>query len=143
MHELIKIADTDEKILLCSEVVLDLRPHITSENYLKVIKNMISKGYTLLYIETEGKAVAFAGYVRGFKLHRGDSIYIDDLNTLKEHRKFGYAGILMDAIFDFAKQNGISEIHLDSGVQRFDAHRFYLKRGFNITSHHFAIKINN
>jgi hypothetical protein len=30
---------------------------------------------------------------------------------------------------------------LDSGVQRFGAHRFYLRRRMNITSHHFAIDL--
>jgi hypothetical protein len=29
-------------------------------------------------------------------------------------------------------------IELDSGVQRFDAHRFYLRERFSITSHHFG-----
>jgi hypothetical protein len=33
---------------------------------------------------------------------------------------------------------GCGELHLDSGVQRFGAHRVYLKNGFDITSHHFA-----
>jgi hypothetical protein len=30
---------------------------------------------------------------------------------------------------------------LDSGVQRFGAHRFYLRRRMDITSHHFALDL--
>ena len=32
----------------------------------------------------------------------------------------------------------VSLIDLDSGVQRHDAHRFYLRERMAITSHHFA-----
>ena len=39
----------------------------------------------------------------------------------------------------YAKNEGCREIHLDSGVQRYGAHRFYLREGFNITSHHFVL----
>lgn len=38
-----------------------------------------------------------------------------------------------------ALATGCEQIHLDSGVQRFAAHRFYLREGFNIASHHFSI----
>jgi hypothetical protein len=34
---------------------------------------------------------------------------------------------------------GCRQLHLDSGVQRFGAHRFYLRAGFNIGGHHFSI----
>jgi hypothetical protein len=30
-------------------------------------------------------------------------------------------------------------LHLDSGVRRFDAHRFYLNKRMNISSHHFSM----
>jgi len=31
------------------------------------------------------------------------------------------------------------QLHLDSGVQRYMAHKFYLREGFIIASHHFSI----
>jgi hypothetical protein len=37
-----------------------------------------------------------------------------------------------------AQQAGCAQIHLDSGVQRFAAHGFYLRHRFSITSHHFG-----
>jgi hypothetical protein len=38
-----------------------------------------------------------------------------------------------------ARELGCSQLHLDSGVQRFTAHRFYVREGFKISSHHFSI----
>ena len=32
-------------------------------------------------------------------------------------------------------------LDLDSGVQRFPAHRFYLGQGMAITAHHFALDV--
>lgn len=34
------------------------------------------------------------------------------------------------------------ELHLDSGVQRYGAHRFYLRHGMDITSHHFRLVLS-
>lgn len=34
--------------------------------------------------------------------------------------------------------HGCEELHLDSGVQRFPAHRLYLKFGFDIGAHYFS-----
>ena len=41
-----------------------------------------------------------------------------------------------------ASERGLDQLHLDSGVQRHGAHRFYLAHRFAITSHHFAMELN-
>ena len=41
----------------------------------------------------------------------------------------------------WARKRECAELHLDSGVQRFGAHRFYLNHRMDITSHHFAIQL--
>jgi len=35
------------------------------------------------------------------------------------------------------------QLHLDSGVQRFSAHRFYLSKRMEISSHHFSLKLDS
>jgi GNAT superfamily N-acetyltransferase len=104
---------------------------------------MTGRGYHLIYIEDDGSAVAACGYRFTEHLHWGKSIYIDDLITLPAHRKKGYAKQLLDFVRNEALKTGCEQIHLDSGTNesRYDAHRFYLNYGFNITSHHFALKL--
>ena len=46
---------------------------------------------------------------------------------------------MLDWLKSYAQKNDCGQIHLDSGVQNFSAHRFYLREGFNIASHHFSI----
>jgi hypothetical protein len=50
-------------------------------------------------------------------------------------------GALFDWLVQLAREHECRELHLDSGVQRFDAHRFYLGKRMHITSHHFALKL--
>jgi len=40
-----------------------------------------------------------------------------------------------------ARAEGCAQFQLDSGVQRFGAHRFYLMKRMDITAHHFGLKL--
>lgn len=118
----------------------ELRPHIGEEEFAGIIQRMFKNGFHMIYAEDEnGEVVSVAGFEMGEKLHRGRYLYIDDLSTLPSARNKGYGSMLLDWIFDFAKKNNIDQVHLDSGVHRFDAHRLYLKKGFHISSHHFSL----
>ena len=132
------MADTDQKINMCWEVIHELRPHLIEADFVSLIKQLQQDKFTMIFIEESGRAVGAACFVEGVKLHRGKFIYIDDLSTLPSHRGKGLGTLLLDWIFDYAEKNSFNQVHLDSGVQRFDAHRLYLKYGFNITSHHFV-----
>ena len=63
-------------------------------------------------------------------------LYVDDLVTTSAARSRGVGGALLDELERRARQAGCSVLDLDSGVQRHDAHRFYLRRHMDITSHH-------
>lgn len=143
MNMKIQIATTDKEIVQCTDVLSALRPQLNSENIVPILKGMISRGYHLIFIEEDEKAVSAAGYRFTEHLHWGKAIYIDDLTTLSSQRKKGYAKYLLDYIVQQAKAHHCQQVHLDSGLMptRYDAHRLYLKYGFNITSHHFALNV--
>lgn len=134
------IADTDEKVLHCIDVIQSLRPHITNENLLSYFHKMKGQNYHIIYTEVNGKPVAFSGYRFITHFFSGDIIYIDDLGTLPEFRGKGFGSLLLDYIFDIAKQKNLDGVQLDSGHHRYDAHRLYLTKGFKIVSHHFNLK---
>lgn len=137
----IKKAKAKEDFLSCWEVVHKLRPHLNVETYLTLMLYMIDEGYKLIYIEEDGKAVSFCGYRHVTMLHRGRSIYIDDLCTLPEARGKGHAGALLNYVLEMARKEELQTVHLDSGHQRHAAHKLYLDKGFKITSHHFSRNI--
>lgn len=137
----IKIASTEEDILKCWDVLLALRPHLNNATFVSTVKEMIHEGYTLAYIEQDTKAVAAVGFRYLQFLYNGKHFYIDDLSTLAEYRGKGYAGQLLDFVIEKAKANGFKAVTLDSGYQRFDAHRLYLNKGFTLNCHHFSKNI--
>lgn len=134
----IKIAHSDSDILKCFKVIKELRPHLAEENFLSLIKKMMAEGYELAFIEENNRAVAAVGFRYLQLLYNGTQYYIDDLTTLPESRGRGYAGRLLDFVETLAREKGFNTVTLDSGHQRFDAHRLYLNKGFKIVAHHFS-----
>ncbi len=135
----VKLATSDEQIEAVCPVMLELRPQYDEQSLKQRIKLQQQQGYQLAYVEDNGNVLSAAGFVIGEKLAWGRHIYVDDLVTAAAHRSTGAGKLLMDWLKDFGRQQGCGQLHLDSGVQRFRAHRFYLREGFNINSHHFAI----
>src|SRR5437868_6523012 len=111
----IKIAESETDILKCFEVIHELRPHVTRENIVTILSGFMSRGYHLVYIEENGKAVCASGYRFAEHLHWGKAIYIDDLSTLPGARSKGYASQLLQFIFDEARKHQCDQVHLDSG----------------------------
>lgn len=139
----IRKAESDADILKCFDVMHELRPDLATDTIVSLLKGFMMRGYHLIYIEENGKAVCASGYRFTEHLYWGKAIYIDDLSTLPDARGKGYARQMLAYIVEIAKENQCDEVHLDSGcgANRYDAHRLYLNAGFNITSHHFAYKI--
>ena len=141
----IQEAKSDSEIQKCFLVMKELRPYLEEKSFIEKVKRMNGYGYQLIYIPNdEGVAVAAAGFRITELLHWGKAIYIDDLTTMSSERSKGHASKLLDHIRQIAIENSCGQIHLDSGcnASRYDAHRLYLKKGFNITSHHFALMVN-
>ncbi|MGQ0803476.1 MAG: GNAT family N-acetyltransferase [Actinomycetota bacterium] len=99
-----------------------------------------AEGYRLVgsFEEGEADAAAVAGFRFGHSLAWGHFLYVDDLITREAYRSHGHAGALMDWLVDEAGRLGCDQLHLDSGSQRHDAHRFYLAHGLLIPGFHFA-----
>jgi GNAT superfamily N-acetyltransferase len=134
----IKVCTSETDIQKCWQVIFELRPHLSANEFVPTVKEMMSEGYQLAFIEEGGIAVAAIGYRYLQYLYNGKHIYIDDLSTLPAARSKGYAGKLLDFVEAEASAKGYKAVTLDSGHQRFDAHRLYLNKGFIIVAHHFS-----
>lgn len=72
-----------------------------------------------------------------------DKIHINDIKPYNGNKRVkyfnkGYGAQLMNALLDYGKKNGISEIHGDLSIVDLDhkdrLHHFYQKFGFTITT---------
>lgn len=101
------------------------------------------EGYRLVgtFEDRHETPVAVAGFRLGHNLAWGRFLYVDDLVTRADRRSSGHGQRLLEWLIDEAKRLECDQLHLDSGVQRHDAHRFYRRRGLVATAHHFAMPI--
>ena len=138
----IREVSTPEAIVRCYPVLSQLRPHLTAEKLVAQIQEQrATQHYHLVAVLLDEVPVAVAGYRLGLCLSWGRFLYVDDLITDDAHRSGGHGGMLLDWLVDEGRRQGCGEFHLDSGVQRFAAHRFYLTKRMDITAHHFAMKL--
>ena len=133
-------ATTDEEILSTRDVMLQLRPHIVSDDYLPAVKRMMeSDGYHLAALQVDGIVRAVAGYRFMEMLYCGKILYVDDLNTDETSRSLGHGQNLMDWLKAEGRAHGCGQLHLDSGTHRESAHRFYFRERLTINAYHFHV----
>lgn len=137
----IRNAATDDEIRACHAVMIQLRPRYTIDELVARVRRQERDGYRLAMLLDDGRVTAVAGYRLGENLAWGRHIYVDDLVTDEALRSRGHGKRLLAWLIRVAGEAGCAELHLDSGVQRFAAHRFYLANGLEITSHHFRIAV--
>lgn len=134
----ILLAQTISQIQDCYPVMRQLRPHFTHDTFLAAVKEQSKDGYQLVYASAHGKVVAVAGFRLSRNLAWGKFLYIDDLITDEASRSKGYGKKLLDWLVAEARRQHCAQLHLDSGIQRKDAHRFYQREGLIFSSHHYG-----
>jgi GNAT superfamily N-acetyltransferase len=137
----IALAESDEDVARCFAVMLQLRPSLTRETFVARIRGLQQTGYQLAFLEDHGTVQAVAGYRIGDMLARGRHMYVDDLVTDTASRSKGYGAKLLRWLAERAREAGCRELHLDSGVQRTGAHRFYEREGMELASYHFRLRL--
>ena len=133
--------ETVEAIESAYPLITELRPHFDKETFIAQVKRQQKVGYQLIGLKKETHWVALAGVRLSENLAWGRFLYVDDLVTKQSEQSKGCGQKIMAHIVGYAKQEGCEMVHLDSGVHRFGAHRFYIKQGMDIKSHHFSVDI--
>ena len=126
-----------QKVVIDTKVLQTKLINITSllQLYLHI------KNYQLLgCFKSEGECIGAIGYTPDYRLSVGGKmIYIDDLVVDEKLRGQGIGDSLLKQVIETAKEQGCKAVVLDSGKQRTATHKFYLDRGFDITSYNFKL----
>jgi GNAT superfamily N-acetyltransferase len=129
------------------EAMRALRSDLESaEQFVKRVDEALRpSGYRLIGAFTHGRdqAVAVASARTGESLAWGRYLYVDDLCTVRDCRRQGHAGALLEWLVHEGRRLGCGQLHLDSGTgpPRFDAHRLYHRHGLVIYAHHFVLRL--
>ena len=138
---MIKIVDTDIEIDNCFSVIQQLRANLARDAFVTYVRTQMDEGYKLAYMEVESKVVCVAGFRIYHNLVAGKNLYVDDLVTSEAERSKGYGEEMISWLRELARAQNCVVFHLDSGVQRHRAHKFYLNQGMDIVSYHFLQKL--
>ena len=140
--EIIRVTDDAHEVIelgwlaRAEPVHRQLRPHIPAD-YARKMRGVFEGGGEMC-VAVIGEEVVGLAVFRSFEnTHMGRKFYVDDLVTDEAHRSSGVGHALMAFLQHLARSRGGTSIELDSGTQRTDAHRFYFREGFVITSFNF------
>jgi GNAT superfamily N-acetyltransferase len=141
MNSKINVAQSEQEISDCYVVMVELRPHIRRDEFTPMVKRLSEiAGFQLAYL-TDGEIKAVAGFRISEWLHGGKYLEIEDLVAKSGERSKGYGGELFDWLVEHARENNCLQVRLVSGVNRLDAHRFYLRKGMNLEAHYFSLNL--
>ncbi|MCC7075280.1 MAG: GNAT family N-acetyltransferase [Deltaproteobacteria bacterium] len=134
----IKIVETDAELRKTHRVMAQLRPHLNEEQYVAQVKRQQQgEHYHVVALYDDGEVRAVGGFRLGTSLAWGDYVYVDDLVSDETQRSHGHGATLLEWMGRYGKERGCVAMHLDSGVQRHAAHRFYLRERMDIVFYHF------
>lgn len=140
----VHLCQSDAETRACFPVMHQLRPHLTEEEFLDRVRRLEeSHGYLLAALFDGETARAVAGFRIAESLAWGRYLYVDDLVTDAACRGEGHGGQLLTWLVERAREAGCDELHLDSGVRRVDAHRFYEGHGLAQSSHHYRLRLED
>jgi GNAT superfamily N-acetyltransferase len=137
----IEIAGSDAEIDACFDAFQELRPHLIRGEFLSRVRRQQTQGYQVLALVADGRVPSAAGFRVGDFLAWGHILYVDDLTTMAAYRGRGYGEALMTWLIEYARTHDCDALHLDSGYARYAAHRLYLRKGLQLSSHHLAIAL--
>ena len=133
-----EIAPGDERLPAVFEVMRELRPHLSLDDFRRLYEQAQPEGYRVAAVFDDGVPRGVAGYRIITNLVSGRHMYVDDLVTAEPWRSHGYGRRLNEYLVDKARSEGCQSIQLDSAVHRGDAHRFYFREQYRVTSFHFG-----
>jgi GNAT superfamily N-acetyltransferase len=131
---------TAQEIGSTFSVMHELRPNLLEATYVADVQRLMSGGYRLM-AAADGELLAVAGFRVLESLAFGRFLYVDDLVTCEAARSRGAGRQLLSRLRELGRAEGCRELHLDSGVQRHAAHRFYLRERMDIICYHFREKL--
>lgn len=138
----ISIALTDNDIADCYPVMAELRPNITQDEFIPLVRHLEEiADFRLAFLRKDGDVKSVAGFRISEWLAGGKYLEVEDLVSTAAERSKGYGGALFDWIKRLAAESNCKQVRLVSNVRRVDAHRFYVQKGMKLEAHYFSINV--
>lgn len=129
---------TEEHLRWIYPIMQNLRPQYSEDEFVTYSRDLVLPSGAKMVAAVDACNVAAAATFRiAHSLAWGKYLYIDDLVVNEVQRSRGHGSALLNYLAEHGRAQGCGEMHLDSGTQRHDAHRFYLRERMDIVFFHF------
>jgi GNAT superfamily N-acetyltransferase len=98
---------------------------------------MKNQNYECAVIYKDNTIIGVSGLWFCTRHYIGKSVELDHVFIRPEHRKKGLGKQFMDWIYIYVKEKGCNAMELNTYVQNYPSHKFYLNLGFEILGYHF------
>lgn len=130
------------KINTIIPLMLKLTNNKTPEAVLKQrFAEMVTQNYECAAIYDGEKLIGIAGLWFCTRHYSGRSVELDHVFIDDDYRRKGLGKKFMKCIYDYAVQKGCQASELNTYVQNYPSHKFYMNEGFDILGYHFLKKL--
>lgn len=122
----IKELTTESEWTEAFPIMNQLRTHLNHKEYIALVAEAKEKDmYKLFALYDQGDIVAVTGFKPMITLYYGRFVWVCDLVTDTRKRSKGYGEKLLSFVHEWTVEHNYNSVALSSGLQRYDAHRFY------------------
>ena len=130
----------------CNAIIDPKKKYVSTtakDNGGSTFDSVINSPSSAIFLAKEGND--YIGIVTIYKIpqiRKGE--YCGEIEEMYVNQKYqgkGVAQLLIDAVIDWAKKEGMSNIRLESSIELKRAHRFYEKAGFSLHTRGYEKKI--
>jgi GNAT superfamily N-acetyltransferase len=140
--EVVELPPGDARLKAVYPVMRELRTELSDGELDERYAAGHADGYRVAALFDGDECRAASGYRLVTNFVSGRHLYVDDLVTADRWRSHGYGRLLNKYLVELARNEGCTSIQLDSGTHRREAHRFYFRERYAITSFHFVRLLN-
>ncbi len=129
---------TKEEMLNSYDILLEVYPHLTMEEYSNELDIMLRNSYGQVVVMDNDLIAGLTGYWIGSKLWCGKYMELDNVVVAELYRRKGVGKLLFDYMEQWAKDEKCTMLALDSYTTNFKAHKFFYGQGYGPKGFHFV-----
>lgn len=128
---------TKEEMLGCLDILNEVYPTLTKEEYSNELDVMLQSNYGQVVLVDGDVIAGLSGYWIGSKLWCGKYLEADNVVVSEEYRGQGVASKIFAFLEEKGKSEGCTMMALDSYSDNFGAHKFFYGAGYVPRGFHF------
>lgn len=133
----IKTIDSASEMIAQYELISQLSPNVTLNDYTLMINDMAALNYQQAVAYINEKPVGVCGFWINTKIYSGKYIELDNVVVDKNFRSKNIGQLLCNYVLEIARQNNCKTAMLDAYLENTQAHIFYERIGFIKKGFHF------